>query len=134
MKCLFFWSTRSYLLGGSSYVYFNLLVCKMLLRFVVNGLVCLCLIEWHFWKHIFCIWIKILSLTDGYWLDGTYNLREGLWFWNSTGTYIAYHNWGENEPNNPGTEHCLEIKTSKNYTWNDEYCNNAKRYICETTI
>lgn len=79
---------------------------------------------------------KGVSSSEGYWLDGTDSLFEGLWIWSSTGILITYQNWGVNEPNNKdSTENCLELKTKKNYTWNDEKCNISKRqYICERTL
>lgn len=85
---------------------------------------------------IFLAKTKGVSNSDGYWLDGTDYLREGLWFWNSSGICITYQNWGSGEPNNMHEgEHCLEIKTTKNYTWNDEKCTSSTRqYICEMIL
>lgn len=80
----------------------------------------------------FYVFKKNISLTAGYWLDGTDILREGVWIWNSTGTRIIYQHWGPYEPNNyGGVEHCLEMKTITNYIWNDNDCSFTRQYICE---
>ncbi|XP_031417445.2 ladderlectin-like [Clupea harengus] len=49
--------------------------------------------------------------TDGTprtWIGGYDAVQEGLWFW-SDGSRFDYTNWYPGEPNNSGSEHCIEM-------------------------
>lgn len=35
------------------------------------------------------------------------------------------------EPNNDGNEDCLELRSEKSWTWNDEDCALERPFICE---
>ena len=68
-----------------------------------------------------------------WWTGGTDQASEGRWTWESGQTW-SYSNWHSGEPNNsnlgPGGEDCMQLGRFLDYTWNDEPCGWAFRYIC----
>jgi hypothetical protein len=66
-----------------------------------------------------------------WWTGGTDAAVEGTWRWRD-GTTWSYTNWAAGEPNDSGTgEDCLQLGRWLDYTWNDEPCSAAYRWICE---
>ena len=58
--------------------------------------------------------------------------NEGSFVW-SSGQYSGYTNWHSGEPNNVGNEDCMQIfRFGWDYTWNDEPCGSAFKYVCES--
>ncbi|GLD50606.1 galactose-specific lectin nattectin-like protein [Lates japonicus] len=62
------------------------------------------------------------------WIGGHDAVREGTWMW-SDGTKFDYTRWSIGEPNNYGTEHCIEMNWGGNY-WNDNKCHYGKPFVC----
>ncbi|XP_033485867.1 galactose-specific lectin nattectin-like [Epinephelus lanceolatus] len=62
------------------------------------------------------------------WIGGFDAVHEGRWQW-SDGSAFDYKRWSIGEPNNLGTEHCIEMNWGGNY-WNDSRCNYAKHFVC----
>ncbi|XP_061185305.1 C-type lectin lectoxin-Phi1-like [Saccostrea echinata] len=66
------------------------------------------------------------------WVGGTDEEREGVWKWASTNANITFTNWSPDEPNNIlDHEHCLELAGMEAWSWNDNYCKNKRRFLCE---
>jgi len=51
---------------------------------------------------------KYNYIYDSYWLGGFYNPSDSNWHW-ITGEAWNYANWSSGEPNNLGTENCVEF-------------------------
>ena len=63
-----------------------------------------------------------------FWI-GLSNSTNGNWTW-SNGDKLNILKWNDNEPNFPGTEHCVEILQLKK-VWNNQECTDKLAWICE---
>jgi len=77
------------------------------------------------------------SYSDGRWWTGFNDLAtEGQWRW-ASGDAVTYTNWAAGEPNNLWSwtwlqdEDCMQFNRWGDGTWNDEWCSQSFRYICE---
>ncbi|CAH1781368.1 unnamed protein product [Owenia fusiformis] len=70
-----------------------------------------------------------------YWLGMTDKEKEGTWKWvdgTKWSTAVATAAWGKGQPDNYNdNEDCGEFWDSPNGVWNDEPCENWKRFICK---
>lgn len=72
-----------------------------------------------------------------FWIGAFDYITENEWQWVVSGDLVTYANWAPGSPDNGGSngdtdeEHCAEIKESTNWQWNDNGCEEEKRYICE---
>ncbi|XP_078132212.1 type-2 ice-structuring protein-like [Sander vitreus] len=74
-------------------------------------------------------WIQRLAGNNPAWIGGSDAQQEGFWFW-SDGTPLKYVNWCGGEPNNKGSQHCLQINWIAKKCWDDNNCNAEKGYVC----
>lgn len=79
-----------------------------------------------------------MSHFSAFWLGGTDTQKESEWIWAFSKTRVNvnvtdWHNGTESEPNNyNGMENCMTLHRNFNrYEWNDEFCGNSFRFICE---
>lgn len=59
---------------------------------------------------------------------------EGTYVWDGDNTKANYTNWFPGEPNDySGKEDCVHITASQYFSgfWNDNYCGQARKYVCE---
>ncbi|XP_070695786.1 galactose-specific lectin nattectin-like [Pempheris klunzingeri] len=74
----------------------------------------------------------LIERVSGYrrhtWIGGYDAVRERTWMW-TDGTSFDYKRWSIGEPNNLGTEHCIEMNWRGNY-WNDSRCEHWKSFVC----
>jgi len=83
-----------------------------------------------FTKHI-ANWPLIgQRVVDNFWISLTDFGSTGSWYWDSNGGPLAFSNWRLTEPNNLGTEQCVEIRAADR-DWNNINCNNLRKYVCE---
>lgn len=75
-------------------------------------------------------------------IGGTDGATESVWLWEGSGDLFwqggpapggvpvngRYTNWEGGEPNNDGTEDCLEMRTFGQ--WNDIHCGETQRFVC----
>ncbi|CAJ1084353.1 galactose-specific lectin nattectin-like isoform X2 [Xyrichtys novacula] len=66
------------------------------------------------------------------WIGGHDAVKEGKWMW-SDGTKFDYLRWGPGEPNNSGTEHCIEMNSAGTF-WNDSKCQSLKPFVCAKDV
>ena len=78
-----------------------------------------CLLNWF--KHFLLILLPYHSL---------YFPVDAGWVWTDHDTPTSYTNWGEGEPNDRGTEDCMEMWIT-DASWNDENCNSERDYVCK---
>ncbi|XP_062614263.1 C-type lectin domain family 4 member C-like [Saccostrea cucullata] len=72
--------------------------------------------------------LSVTNTIGGVWAGGTDIETEGVWKWASTNTNITFFAWTDGEPNNLlQLENCLELGSA----WNDVYCENRRRFLCE---
>lgn len=75
-----------------------------------------------------------------FWTGGQDSVTEDVWLWDdgvqfwqgrANGTAVGglFENWQGGEPNDDGTEDCLEVQSGGG--WNDVGCGNARRFVCE---
>ncbi|XP_023933600.1 perlucin-like [Lingula anatina] len=82
------------------------------------------------------IYNQILSMSAssqllGYWTSGLM-VHRGRWEWQSTSrSIISYTRWYPGQPDNPVTQHCLNLFTKFSYYWDDFYCYGELGFICE---
>ena len=57
------------------------------------------------------------------------------WVW-SDGTPFDYNNWAAGEPNNAGTENCVEMwdQAGELHEWNDLPCSDQRAFVCKQTV
>lgn len=71
---------------------------------------------------------------SGYWLSGKRH-EDGNYYWDSTGTKVGetFRGWAWGEPSHAyGREDCVELKGEYIFLrWNDYFCDETRRYICE---
>jgi hypothetical protein len=77
------------------------------------------------------------SFSDAKWWTGFNDLTvEGTWVW-INGDPVTYTNWHPGEPNNVYSsfwrqdEDCMQYNRYGDGTWNDEWCSQSFRFICE---
>lgn len=78
-----------------------------------------------------------LRLTTGslaaadWWIGLTDSAAEGSFTW-VDGSALDYTNWDPGEPNDDGTEDCVELHRSASSRWNDTQCQDPKPFICRS--
>ncbi|XP_065675667.1 CD209 antigen-like protein 2 [Hydra vulgaris] len=72
--------------------------------------------------------IKIRNIIRGLWI-GLMNSPEQVYKWTDD-MNAEYTNWRNNEPNNHGSEKCVEFLTEG---WNDLSCDKIRGFICQRT-
>ncbi|XP_061179353.1 macrophage mannose receptor 1-like [Saccostrea echinata] len=78
----------------------------------------------------------ILRQSHGkeYWIGLNDRTQEGRWQWLDATTGSKYYNWNSHEPNNLGTENCVEMNfMNRQGKWNDRQCSTLVRFICQKT-
>ncbi|XP_067249299.1 ladderlectin-like [Chanodichthys erythropterus] len=65
------------------------------------------------------------------WIGAHDGEQEGQWLW-TNGTVNDFTNWCAGEPNNLGTENCVDINWTSNRCWNDWTCAGQIGYFCVT--
>jgi hypothetical protein len=76
----------------------------------------------------------VASYANSKWWIGLNDLEQtGVWRWQN-GTPFDYQHWGAGEPNDiSGSEHCGELnRFGVDGGWNDEPCEQAQPFVCET--
>ncbi|XP_071098071.1 perlucin-like [Haliotis cracherodii] len=70
-----------------------------------------------------------------YWIGATDLILEGRWRWEGHHP-VTYTHWNPGQPDNAygRTEHCLELRQSYHYRWNDYICDKKLQSICETEV
>ena len=71
--------------------------------------------------------------TDRWWMGFSRSDQEGVWVW-SDGSPVTYSDWepSTSEPNGASSENCGQLlRFNPAYTWNDEPCNQALRFVRE---
>ena len=69
---------------------------------------------------------------DKWWIGLNDIAQEGKFVWDG-GDPVTFTHWAPNEPNNSGNEDCVEInRFFPEKTWNDEPCNLALSFVCES--
>lgn len=69
-----------------------------------------------------------------FWIGATDIVKENDFRWVSTLSSMPYANWYPGNPNNGADndyEDCLEMSMSHGWQWNDNGCDEHKRYLCE---
>ncbi|XP_053261436.1 C-type lectin-like [Podarcis raffonei] len=72
------------------------------------------------------IWIGLYDPNTG-----SEHNRQFKW---TDGTTGRYNPWAPEEPNNPRTEHCVELYSQDYMKWNDEICTVNHPYLCKYTL
>ena len=68
-----------------------------------------------------------------YWMGGSDRGREGVWRWDTSGSWLNYTNWNPGQPDGVGNQHCLGMDSSSSGgAWRDLTCHQIYRYICES--
>lgn len=60
--------------------------------------------------------------------------KEGKWYWSVDDSRLSYKPWDINfsQPDGGTNENCLSILGTRKYgKWNDDYCSNVLRFVCE---
>ncbi|MBN3286843.1 ASGR1 protein, partial [Polyodon spathula] len=60
-------------------------------------------------------------------------LFNNPWKWSHKGEYSSFQNWNTGEPNNEGSNSCVEVygkEEEKRGKWNDAGCHNSSPYVC----
>ncbi|XP_072543722.1 C-type mannose receptor 2-like [Salminus brasiliensis] len=55
------------------------------------------------------------------------------WIW-SDGSNFTYRDWKSGEPNNKGSDNCVELLSKHVYKWNDAKCLNLNPFVCYKEI
>lgn len=66
----------------------------------------------------------------GFWLGARDDVIEGTWVWSSD-SVMTYTNWADGQPDNGHDEDCVEMKDKYSWKWNDNQCDEHRKYICE---
>lgn len=72
----------------------------------------------------------VLFLPPKSFIGNGSNNKNRTWVW-SDNTEVRYFYWNKGEPNNNGTNFCVQIlEESKNNTWNDAGCHYECKFVC----
>ncbi|KAJ8312830.1 hypothetical protein KUTeg_010203 [Tegillarca granosa] len=74
---------------------------------------------------------NIFPAKDGFWIDATDSVVEGIWDHSSTGSHILYSNWSPGNPNNDGNQDCAATVRWANFDWDDDQCYANHSFTCE---
>ncbi|XP_046568821.1 perlucin-like [Haliotis rubra] len=68
-----------------------------------------------------------------FYIGGTDLRGEGIFTWERPlAKKLRYKGWQPGEPNNDkGREHCMTMRPTAGYRWNDVPCHDKFRFICE---
>ncbi|XP_033126387.1 macrophage mannose receptor 1-like, partial [Anneissia japonica] len=66
----------------------------------------------------------------GYWIGLNDQVIEGGFEW-SDNTPVDYTNWGDGEPNDSGSEECVEMFYDGQRGWNDIDCSTPRNWVCK---
>jgi len=69
------------------------------------------------------------NFPQNIWLGGSDASKEGTWVW-SDGTSVIYSNWAPGEPNNSGSQDCLEGNWH-DFKWDDDSCTSENLFLCK---
>ncbi|XP_070766236.1 galactose-specific lectin nattectin-like isoform X2 [Enoplosus armatus] len=75
---------------------------------------------------------RVTGRASHTWIGGFDAVTEGKWMW-TDGSKFDYARWSLREPNNLGTEHCIEMNWGGSY-WNDSKCRHRRHFICAKDI
>eukprot|EP00964_Phaeocystis_antarctica_P032989 scaffold18687_cov56-Phaeocystis_antarctica.AAC.1 len=66
-------------------------------------------------------------------IGGTDAASERAWVWSPSNTPLSWTNWNGGEPNDHSSgEDCLEFNYGGPGKWNDWFCAEAQKYVCQT--
>ena len=70
--------------------------------------------------------------NDDFWIGINDRALEGNFKW-SDGSFVNFTDWAAGEPNNRGGvgQDCGLLWRAQKFKWDDYFCNQLKRYICE---
>lgn len=73
------------------------------------------------------------KVKNDLWLDGTDEMKEGIWKWSSSQKRFGFANWHPTEPNGKKRENCIVGDTSMKpkLQWADVDCNSKRSLICQ---
>ncbi|XP_043938400.1 lectin-like [Protopterus annectens] len=63
------------------------------------------------------------------WTGGNDLAKKYTWAW-VDGTSFSYANWNPGEPNNSGSEDCIQMNWGNPGGWNDKKCREVYPFIC----
>uniref|UniRef100_A0AAY5EIJ5 C-type lectin domain-containing protein n=1 Tax=Electrophorus electricus TaxID=8005 RepID=A0AAY5EIJ5_ELEEL len=66
---------------------------------------------------------------EHYWIGLTDAVKEGVWVWSDESNY-TYNDWGPGEPNNIGSDNCVQLYNNYSDKWNDAGCNYTCPFVC----
>ncbi|XP_038165332.1 galactose-specific lectin nattectin-like isoform X1 [Cyprinodon tularosa] len=66
------------------------------------------------------------------WIGGYDAVSENTWLW-SDGSAFEFTHWYTNQPDNSGSQHCLEINYGGSH-WNDIQCSMGMPFVCARDI
>uniref|UniRef100_H3C3E4 C-type lectin domain-containing protein n=1 Tax=Tetraodon nigroviridis TaxID=99883 RepID=H3C3E4_TETNG len=81
------------------------------------------------------LWVRTQIGAEIFWIGLNDRVTEGVWEWSDGTPYVEYlsfwmlgqpDDWGEE----PG-EDCGQVVGYNNGHWNDDNCNNKRKYICK---
>ncbi|XP_071751059.2 uncharacterized protein LOC139908314 [Centroberyx gerrardi] len=80
-------------------------------------------------------WVGTQIGTEVFWIGLNDRIAEGVWEWTDGTPYYEYLSyWRPGQPDNWGDdpgEDCGQVLGSDYGRWNDESCNNGRKYICK---
>jgi len=81
------------------------------------------------------VFIKGDKLSEWFWIGGSDLGSDGQFYWESSGKPFSFTNWRKAtaEPNQIGTDHCVEIRATER-NWNNLPCDVHMKFVCEHTV
>ncbi|KAK5617685.1 hypothetical protein CRENBAI_001663 [Crenichthys baileyi] len=79
------------------------------------------------------LWVRTQIGTEIFWIGLNDKIVEGVWEWSDGKPFIEYLSfWMSGQPDNwNDAEDCGQLVGSNSGHWNDENCNNKRKYICK---
>ncbi|MEQ2248138.1 hypothetical protein ILYODFUR_016179 [Ilyodon furcidens] len=79
------------------------------------------------------LWVRTQIGTEIFWIGLNDKIVEGVWEWSDGTPFIEYLSfWMSGQPDNwNDAEDCGQLVGSNSGHWNDENCNNKRKYICK---
>ncbi|XP_069566819.1 macrophage mannose receptor 1-like, partial [Brachyistius frenatus] len=76
------------------------------------------------------LWVRTQISTEIYWIGLNDRITENVWQWSDGSPFIEYLSyWMSGQPDNLGD--CGQVVGSDFGQWNDENCDNKRKYICK---